>query len=630
MSADLSEAATRIPTARRGRHLLALLLGALILFPAGAGAQALFNADFNADTPGLPPNPNPPGPPSGDFITLDDVQGGDSILVQGPAGGFINNSVRINHPQGFGNGPALVAHPPNPPPVALNDGFFVVSWRSFSEQAGAQPARASVLSPGGAAAFTVRYESNGAITFQDATGSVNTGVGYSSGVPQTFTAVVRLGARRSFDLAIDGATVACGRSFQSAAFTALDRFEFRVLGPTTPGGAAYALDDVSITKSASLNVAPVLTPIGAKSVNEGQSLQFIVTATDCDGDALTFSASNLPFNAQFFPETQVFSWTPDSSQAGLHYVTFQVSDTAGATDSEEVPITVNEALADADLDGVPDSEDNCPDKPNRSQSDVDQDGIGDACDNDFVNQVTLALATDLTTYNVGQVVLARPSLTVNLAADCKLIRNVDGLSVTFTLFRDPVEITKDQIPEGEAVAIPPLLQACAGSSLTLSADPPITLNGTEGYYLEPFPPGVYRLVGRYSTLGTKDPDLDEQGNCVNPDPDECVDLLQVESLEATTTFFVRDVQSALAATDAMCAFIQTLTIDPTTKKSLAGKCRAIRDKIARGAIGAACNDLNAFISEVKNLQAKKKLTADQANELLQRASTIKSLLACSP
>jgi hypothetical protein len=141
---------------------------------------------------------------------------------------------------------------------------------------------------------------------------------------------------------------------------------------------------------------------------------------------------------------------------------------------------------------------------------------------------------------------------------------------------------------------------------------------------------VYRLVGRYSTLGTKDPDLDEQGNCVNPDPDECVDLLQVESLEATTTFFVRDVQSALAATDAMCAFIQTLTIDPTTKKSLAGKCRAIRDKIARGAIGAACNDLNAFISEVKNLQAKKKLTADQANELLQRASTIKSLLACSP
>jgi len=108
-----------------------------------------------------------------------------------------------------------------------------------------------------------------------------------------------------------------------------------------------------------------------------------------------------------------------------------------------------------------------------------------------------------------------------------------------------------------------------------------------------------------------------------------VDILQVESLEAMATFLVRDIASALAATDALCSFIQTLTIDPTTKKSLAGKCRAIRDKIARGAIGSACNDLKAFINEVKNLLAKKKLNASQANDLIARANNIKSLLACS-
>lgn len=621
-----------------GGILLALVITALIASPGTARGQLLFSADFNADAPGASPNLSPPGPPSGDFITLDDVQGGDSILVQGPAGGFVNNSVRILHPQGFGNGPALVAHP-DPSQGPFNSGVFVVSWRSFSEQSGTQPARASVLSPGGARAFSVRYRQDGTIDFQDASGLVNTGIPYVSGVPQTFTALVRLGVpQNSFDLAIDGATVACGRPFQSAAFTALDRFEFRVLGPTTPGGAAYALDDVSITKSASANVPPVLTPIGAQTVNEGQlpPLQFTVSATDCDGNALTFSASNLPSHATFDPATRQFSWTPDSSQAGLYYVTFQVSD-GTATDSEEVPVTVIDTLLDTDLDGVPDfvgggssgvALDNCQFKPNPGQSDVDGDGVGDACDNDFVNQVTLALSADRSAYNVGQIVLARPRLTVNLAADCKLIRNVDGLSVTLTLFRDPDEITKDQIPEGEAVAIPFLVEACAGSALTLSTD--ITLNGTEGYFLHPFQPGVHRLVGQYSTLGIKDPDLDAQGNCVSTDPGDCVDILQVESLEATTTFLVRDVTSALAATDAMCALIQTLTVDPTTKKSLAGKCRAIRDKIARGAIGAACNDLNAFISEVNNLRAKNKLTLAQANDLLARANTIKGLLACSP
>ena len=37
--------------------------------------------------------------------------------------------------------------------------------------------------------------------------------------------------------------------------------------------------------------------------------------------------------------------------------------------------------SDKDNDGVPDSEDNCPNDPNDDQSDADNDGVGDACDN---------------------------------------------------------------------------------------------------------------------------------------------------------------------------------------------------------------------------------------------------------
>ena len=87
--------------------------------------------------------------------------------------------------------------------------------------------------------------------------------------------------------------------------------------------------------------------------SEEELLQFLVSATDCDSETLTFSATNLPFNASFNPETREFSWTPDASQAGLHYVVFHVSD-GTATDSQEVAILVEDTMLDSDLDGVAD------------------------------------------------------------------------------------------------------------------------------------------------------------------------------------------------------------------------------------------------------------------------------------
>ena len=87
------------------------------------------------------------------------------------------------------------------------------------------------------------------------------------------------------------------------------------------------------------NVAPVFLPIGDKNVNEGQLLQFTVSAVDPDNDPLTYSASNLPSGAAFSGQT--FSWTPGASAAGTYSVTFSVTD-GTFSNSETVTITVND------------------------------------------------------------------------------------------------------------------------------------------------------------------------------------------------------------------------------------------------------------------------------------------------
>ena len=107
-------------------------------------------------------------------------------------------------------------------------------------------------------------------------------------------------------------------------------------------GQMTASENITITVIA--EVPPVLTAIGGKSVNEGATLSFAISATDANGDALTYSASNLPSGATFNATTQTFSWTPSYSQAGAYAsVHLQVSD-GQLTASENITITVVNVL----------------------------------------------------------------------------------------------------------------------------------------------------------------------------------------------------------------------------------------------------------------------------------------------
>lgn len=74
------------------------------------------------------------------------------------------------------------------------------------------------------------------------------------------------------------------------------------------------------------NRPPVWTITPEQEVNETELLSFQVSATDPDGDPITYSASSLPMNATFDPSTQVFTWTPGLGQEGEYNVTFTASD----------------------------------------------------------------------------------------------------------------------------------------------------------------------------------------------------------------------------------------------------------------------------------------------------------------
>lgn len=96
------------------------------------------------------------------------------------------------------------------------------------------------------------------------------------------------------------------------------------------------------------NQAPVFSAVGEKILNEYDLLQFTLSATDPDGDAIvSMHAENLPAGATFDSQTGQFSWRPDGSQAGIYIVRFYAVDNGipAATGQLDVVITVGEMVS---------------------------------------------------------------------------------------------------------------------------------------------------------------------------------------------------------------------------------------------------------------------------------------------
>jgi hypothetical protein len=92
------------------------------------------------------------------------------------------------------------------------------------------------------------------------------------------------------------------------------------------------------------NDPPEFGALPAATVEEGNPLEFVVVATDPDGDnPLTLFAIGLPPGSSFDTVTGVFVWVPTFSQEGSYVAIFGVSDPSGAQTTTEVTVNVVEA-----------------------------------------------------------------------------------------------------------------------------------------------------------------------------------------------------------------------------------------------------------------------------------------------
>jgi len=89
-------------------------------------------------------------------------------------------------------------------------------------------------------------------------------------------------------------------------------------------------------------LSPSFGVVSAKSTSSGEALTFLVSATDPDGDPLTYEETTLPPGAVFDPDAQRFTWTPNATQVGSHAATFRVADGQGGSDTLTVSITVTD------------------------------------------------------------------------------------------------------------------------------------------------------------------------------------------------------------------------------------------------------------------------------------------------
>ena len=135
-----------------------------------------------------------------------------------------------------------------------------------------------------------------------------------------------------------------------------------------------------------VNDGPVISGAPASSVIEDTIYSFTPTASDPDGDKLTFSVTGLPSWANFNASTGAITGTPLNTDVGVYPNVIITVSSLGSLSNVLATISIT-VLADTDGDGIPDSIDLDDDNDGFSDTfegsgDLDGDGIPNSLDTD--------------------------------------------------------------------------------------------------------------------------------------------------------------------------------------------------------------------------------------------------------
>jgi hypothetical protein len=112
-----------------------------------------------------------------------------------------------------------------------------------------------------------------------------------------------------------------------------------ILISVSDGTVSVSLPAFSIAVTGLANTAPVISGTPPNSVNAGSAYSFRPTASDADGDTLTFSATNVPAWAVFNPSTGQLSGAPTSAHLGT-YSSIVIRVTDGSATASLAPFSI--------------------------------------------------------------------------------------------------------------------------------------------------------------------------------------------------------------------------------------------------------------------------------------------------
>jgi len=108
-----------------------------------------------------------------------------------------------------------------------------------------------------------------------------------------------------------------------------------------PGGLA-AVQSFTVTVSGA-NTAPQITSSPVTVATVGAAYAYRVTATDANGDTLTYSLTQAPAGMVINSVSGQISWTPTSAQTGSQAVTARVADPGGLAATQSFTVSVSSA-----------------------------------------------------------------------------------------------------------------------------------------------------------------------------------------------------------------------------------------------------------------------------------------------